>query len=201
MQAIMKSATRNTEDGRVKVTLSTSTNAGYANTCEQYNDYGHYSVPLPTGIVNIEQQTLSNVVVTGYNNTITDEHFTLQPGESANYSTGWYQIRANDGVYIQKANTTSKENEMMGNSTNHILRDILNRLIALETWADAHKHNPGTFEVSLPGTLNPGGPTIVSVTGVSENPTVASPSGDNISADATYIANNKNLAGSTYTPY
>lgn len=205
-QAIMQNAnyTYNTQTGygTIVVNLITSTNAGYVNQCIQYNDYGHISVPLPKQIINIERQADSQVIVTGYENSVTDQNLSINPGESINFSTNWYHARANAGIYMQPANTANKENSVMGQSTNKVIADILNRLIALETWANNHMHNPGSFQVILPGTLNAGGPTPVMVTGVSANPASTSPDGNNINDDLTYINGNKNLAiTGVYTPY
>jgi hypothetical protein len=135
-------------------------------------------------------------VVTGYNNTITDEHFTLQPGESANYSTGWYQIRANDGVYIQKANTTSKENEMMGNSTNHILLDMANLLVNIITYLQTIEtaYNNHIHIGVMPSTPD-------QVSGVPQTPWIAPPVDTDVTNDIPRLTNGQNLAGTNFTPY
>lgn len=189
-----------TNTGQVTVNLTTSTNAGYPNNCQQYNDYGHISVPLPKQILNTDNQCLSNVVVTGYNNTITDKNFMINAGESCNYSTAWYHIRANDGIYIQQVNTTNKENAMMGQSSNHIMLDMANLLVAIigylqniESLYNNHKHDSGTY-------ANGAG----HVAGSSDVPTSTftdPPSKDTVNSDISKLTNGENLAGNNYTPY
>lgn len=191
MLGAMTSAAFDTTDGRVKVTLSTSTSAGYGNVCEQYQDWGHISVPIPVQLINSDQQALTQVVVTGYNNQITDPNFALNPGESCNYSINWYHVRATTGIYMQQAYSSTdtgrditKENSMMGQSTNAVLTDILNRLIALESWADSHTHAAGSLIDSRSAPC----------TGNTAVPNSTSPSGNNINTDLTYIIANENLA-------
>lgn len=158
MLGIMQSSTQDSDDGRVKVSLTTSTNLGYTNLlAEQYNDYGHYSVPLPGQLVNMEQEAWSNVYVTGYNNTIVDANFIATPGSSTNWGATadedgivtyhWYQTRDSTGVYIQEAHTVNREPEMMGQSTNNILIDMVNLLVEIITYLqsveslyNAHTH-------------------------------------------------------------
>ncbi len=198
MKAIMSSAeyvpynTTTNTGGTTQVTLTTSTNAGYPNNCADYGSYGFISVPLPVQIVNTEIQALSEVIITGYQNTIKDTNFALSPGESAMYGTNWYLINSINGIYIQPVNTTTQEYLPAGNSTNDVLQDILNRLIALESWADNHIHLAGTLIAPS------GGGNVTGDTGI---PTTTSPSGNNINSDLTYISDGKNLISSNYKQY
>lgn len=176
MLAKMISASYDTSYGRVLVKLDTSTQAGYPNQCEQYQSYGYISVPLPHQLVEASQQSLAEVHVTGYNNQISDTKFSLNPGESSNYGQNWYNTNATTGLYIQEAKTTHAENHMMGQSTNEVLLDILNYLVALDAYLQIHTHSGCGGEVS---------------SGVAESYTpVITP----VSDDVTYISDSNNLA-------
>ena len=192
MQAIMESASF--ADGSVTVDLSTSTMSGYVNNCQQYNDYGHISVPNETQLVNIDNQSPSNVVVTGYANRITDTNFNIVAGESANYSNSWYHIRANNGVFIQQANTTNKENVMMGNSTNHILLDMANLLVSIITYLQ-------TIETVFNSHTHSGVQSGSSSTGTTSAPFITPPSDSDVNGDISKVTNGTNLAGNNYSPY
>jgi hypothetical protein len=203
MLAIMENAYLDTEDGRVKVNLSTSISAGYYNNCEQYNDWGHYSVPLPIQPVNIDNQSTINVVVTGYANQITDPNFTCNAGESVNFSAvfhgnnvvyKWYQKRTANGVFIQQANTPNIENEMMGNTTNHILLDMANLLVSIITYLQGIET---TFNTHTHSGVTTGTDTSAPPNGSFSNP----PNSTNVQNDIPRLTNNTNLAGNNYTPY
>lgn len=183
MLAKMTSASFDTSTGRVSVSLDTSTSVGYPNNCQQFGDYGHIAVPLPGQLVEVTQQALAQVQVTGYNNQVKDTNFSLNPGESASYNANWYTIHSLNGEYIQEAQTAHVENVMMGQSTNAVLKDILDYLVGLESYIGSHVHS------GCGGTNDSGGPT------------TSPPDVSAISADVTYIGDNKNLAiTGTYTP-
>jgi len=132
-QAIMKESYVS-DNNQIKVILETSIDAGYPNECTQYAPYGLYSIPLNNAIVNVEQQSLTNVVVTGYNFTIQDNNYNEKSsGTIAMCSPSWYNINSINGCLIQQANTSNKEPQMMGNSTNQVLVDIINFLLTLLT--------------------------------------------------------------------
>ena len=180
-------------NGRVQVYLTTSTNSGYNNQCEQYNDYGHFSVPLPNQIVNIEQQAQTNVVVTGFNNAITNSNFTAKnPGESTNYSTNWYHVRANSGVYVQPATgsyQTSKEHTTTGQTTNSVLLDIMNLMVELIAYLATHEHTVAGISTGTDSVI-------------SEVPTVIFPPSTLMTKDITNVEANANLAiTDIYKPY
>jgi len=207
-QAIMSTAFQNNignnADGRVKVNLTTSTSAGYTNLqCEQYNDWGHYSVPINGQIVNVEKQSMTNVIVTGYNNQIIDPNFITTAGSSTNYSASinnnivtyyWYQIRDANGVWIQKGHTNNKENEMMGQTTNHILLDMANLLIQIITYL---QNNETIFNTHI----HTGGTAPNGNTGTSTITFTPPPSDTNVQNDIPRLNNNENLAGNNYSPY
>lgn len=188
---IMKNAIVD-DDGRIKITLITSNNAGYVNKCEQYAPYGIFSIPKANVRVNIETQSLSNVVVTGYNNQITDTNFTEKTeGTIVNYSDNWYNITTSSGIYYQPTNTSYKENAIAGQTTNKVLIDMMQIIIDVISYLANHTHNAGSYNA-------PNGP----VTGTSGAPVSAPPSDSKIQADKTNITNNKNLIiTNTYTPY
>lgn len=189
--AIMKEVSVN-DEGRVQVTLSTSNNAGYNNVCEQYAPYGIFSIPNADVRVNIETQSYANVVVTGYNNTITDINFIEKnAGIVAIYSNNWYNIIANTGVYYQPRNSGNKENAIAGQTTNKVLIDIMQIIIDIVTYLQSHQHEAGSYQVN-------GSPA----TGISGSPVSAPPSISTITKDKTNITSNANLIiTNTYKPY
>lgn len=186
MLASISGASYDATTGRVKATLNNSTVNGYQNTVEIFQSYGVLSVPVVKQLVNIEQQAQTQVMMTGYNNSIVDSNFVLNSGETCIYSPNWYNVVAINGIYMQVPHTASKENAMMGQSTNSVMLDILTYLIALYEWASTHTHqySPGS---------NPPTQTAVSTQTV--------PSDSGISSDQTYISGNHNLAiTGTYEP-
>lgn len=173
--------------GRVFVKLASSTNTGLQNNCEQYQDWGHISVPTDEQLVNVEEDALSQVKVTGYNNQIYDNNFILNPGESCNYSSNWYHIRATNGIYMQPVNTSNKENAMMGQSTNKVLSDIMSLLIDIINYLATHTHSAGTYTADLTtGKIIEGTFSGIPVQNI--------PNDSNIVSDKNYIENNHNLA-------
>jgi hypothetical protein len=186
MIAEMSSASFGT-NGRVLVELKTSTINAYTNLVEQYSPYGIMSVPLPTQLVNIEQQSPTQVMMTGFNNAITDSEFSINAGEIATYSQSWYNFTANAGIYMQPVGLSNKENAMMGQSTNGVITDILNLLVEIINYLGTHVHTgvtSGTDESGIAFATPP------------------LPDDSNVIADQTYISDNKNLAiTGTYTPH
>ncbi len=199
MKAIMSNAEYTTYNattqigGNVRVNLSTSTNTGYPNNCSQYNPYGFISVPLPVQTVNTEVQALSEVIVTGYENTITDTNFTVSQGESAIYGTNWYFVNSVNGIYMQPVNTTIKEYAMAGNTTNTILSDMINLLVAIITYL-------GTIETIFNNHVHtsaaPSNPTTAPLTQFTDPP-----NDEKVNTDGTKITNSENLIGNSYKQY
>lgn len=189
--AIMKEANVN-DDGRVQITLSTSNNAGYNNVCEQYAPYGIFSIPNADVRVNIETQSYANVVVTGYNNTITDVNFSEKTaGTVVTYSNNWYNITTNTGIYYQPRNSGNKENAIAGQTTNKVLIDIMQIIIDIVTYLQSHQHEAGAYQAN-------GTP----VTGTSGSPASAPPSTSTITKDKTNVTSNANLIiTGSYKPY
>jgi hypothetical protein len=180
----MKSASYDATTGTVKVILRTSTTVGYPDTSEQYSPYGIMSVPLPDVLVNVDNQARSQNMVTGYNNRIMDENFSINPGEISLYSVNWYNHTHNAGISMQPRNSINKENAVMGQSTNKVLIDIMSLLISVIQYLDEHVHTGVTT----------GG-------GNSGPPLDPAPSDTVVSEDKDYIEANKNLAiTGTYEP-
>lgn len=180
----MSSARYDPLSGRIKVKLISSTANGYGNTVDQYSPYGIMSVPNSDVLINLDRQALTQVVATGYNNTILDVNFSINAGEISLYSNNWYNHTANSGIFMQPRNTAFKENAVMGQSTNKVLKDIMELLINIITYLDTHVHTGVTS-----GGANSGPPL---------NP---APDNSTVVTDNIYIGANKNLAiTGTYEP-
>lgn len=180
----MSSAAYDVTTGTIKVKLPTSTVLGYPNNVNQYSPYGIMSVPLPDVLVNQDRQSSAQVQIIGYQCIVKDIYFSINPGEVSVYSSNWYSFTANSGIYMQPRNTINKENAMMGQSTNLVLVDMMNLLIAIINYLDTHVHTGVT----------PGG-------GDSGPPLTPPPDDTDVVNDNTYISGNKNLAiTSTYVP-
>jgi len=183
MLAKMTSASFSSSNRRVSVNLETSTSVGYTNNCQQYSPYGIMSVPLPGQLVLISQQSAAQVVVSGYNNQVNDENFSILPGETTIYAPSWYIRNAIAGCAIQQANSANVEHQMMGESTNSVIADILEYLVGLQGYIASHVHS------GCGGDINSGAPT------------TSPPATGSLSTDQTYIAANQNLAiTGTYQP-
>jgi len=201
MQSVISSASNPVinPDGSISVSLYTSTNLGYLNQCSQYQSWGIYSIPTANQIANIEQQADTNVVVTGYNNRITDTNFTATTqGSTSLYSLSWYlcdDAGSGKGIYAQPVNTANQENFMMGQSTNKVLLDIMNLLVEVITYL-------GTVETIFNAHVHSGVMTGSGTSAVSTTPWGTPPDPTTVNNDNTYITANKNLAiTGTYTPH
>lgn len=192
MIAIMENASYSSSTGTVLVNLKTSTINGYPNNVSQYTTYGVMSVPLPNQRVNVDQQSRAQVQITGYENTIADSSFSINAGETAIYSTTWYNVTSNSGIYMQQANNSHQENAMMGQSTNEVLKDIMSLVVDLTNiiFDVVSGFNEHIHAVAGPNTAVPTVPWIP--------PTAALAKVQN---DVTYIGNNENLAKTGFTPY
>lgn len=173
-----------TETGTIKVNLSTSNCVGYPNQLGQFNAPNIIARPKTGQLVNIDQQNSAQLMVTGYENSIIDENYSLNPNETTIYSSSWYLNAFNNGIKVQQAQTANAENFMMGQSTNAVLVDILQYIIDLVTWLSTHTHSG-----------------VQSGSDTSGAPATIPPSDTTISNDNTYIGGNKNLAiTGTYEP-
>lgn len=184
MLSSFNSAAYDSVTGNVVVNLDTSTAPGYPNQIIQMDTPNIISVPKSGEMINIEQQDKSQVLAVGYANRIIDSNFSIGANEIALYSANWYGCTYGNGVFVQEANTTHKENYMMGQSTNSVLHDILAYLIAIFNYLGTHTHSG-----------------VQSGTDTSGVPVTPPPVDTQIIDDQTYIDGNKNLAiTGTYEP-
>lgn len=182
--------------GYVVADLTTSTIPGYNNiSCSICFDPGHYAIPLSNTLLKYDLISDSDLAIHGFYNYIADANLSISSGDTVNYSAtednsgsisySWYQVVSNNGVYIQEANTSNKENQMMGQSTNKVLLDIMELLEEIVTFLSTHTHSGVTTGVGISG---------ISV--------LSPPSTTTITKDNTYISSNENLAiTNVYKPY
>lgn len=186
MLANMSSSFYNSDTGNIVVEMPNTTINGYSNSVGQYQTANTLSVPLPGNLVSLNVQCPTQMQVIGYQNSIIDNNYSIVPGEFTSYSTSWYASTRNSGIEIQEANTAHKENQVMGQSTNAVLLDIMNLLVEVVTYLGTHVHTGVMTGGSNTGTVF-GSPTI--------------PDDSEVISDQTYIGDNKNLAiTGVYTP-
>lgn len=190
MIAQMSGATYDTSTGKIIIQLATSLQNGYTNTVDLYQSPQTLSMPLPKQLVDLDVQAATQMMAIGFNNIIKDTNYTIQAGEFTSYSTNWYNSTRNNGVEIQEANTAHIEHIPMGESTNHVIYDILQYIIELAAYIMTHTHDAGTYNIAA-----------VPVVGVSDVPVQPIPPLTNINKDVPYINANKNLAKTGYAPY
>lgn len=174
--ALQSSSFYDSESGRVKCNLSSSSAAGYPNLVNVYQGANCLSIPINSQLINIEIQSLSQQQATGFDNFIIDENYSLSSGEDTRYSQNWYSSVRTSGVEIQEAQSPNKENLMMGQSTNKVLSDIMELLIEVIQYLNTHIHSGGT------------------ISGNTGTPTTSAPDDGSIGTDKTYIDGNHNLA-------
>jgi hypothetical protein len=171
--------------GQITMLLNNSTINGYQNTVYNYQSAQTLSAPLPGLLTHVSSSAISQMQVTGFATSLIDENYTWNAGEHTAFSQNWYTNTRINGCDIQQAQTANIENMVMGQSTNHVLTDIMALLVAVIDYLNTHVHSGVTT----------GG-------GVSGVVTVPAPDDSTVVSDQTYIGDNKNLAiTGSYEPY
>lgn len=184
MLGVVQSSKYNTTSGGADITLSVSTSAGQIFTVHQYGDYGDISLPMVGQVCEVVAQSSTNtqVDVLGYYNYVKDPNLVVPAmGEKLQTGLSFYLQNYKSGLWIQKALSTARENLMMGQSTNAVLVDIINVLVAMCAYSTNHIHTNG----------NGGANTGKATTNVPSS---------NLPNDLTYIQANNNLATTGYIP-
>ena len=182
MLGIVQSASFDPIKQLASITLASSLSLGQTMTVEQYCTAGDISLPAQGQYVQLEQDGLTSVRIVGYLNTLVDKNFVIVSGEWSKCNANWYLQGRLSGLQIQQALTDNIEHLMAGESTNAVLLDLINNVIALCAYTSSHIHTNGNAGA------NTGTPT------TSVQPT-------NLSADKSYIGGNQNLIiTGTYKP-
>ncbi len=170
--------------GTIRITLDNAVSMGFINNVALYQDPNVLSVPNDVNPAELHVQSAAQMRMGGVRPSIQDTNFEISPGEWTSYTNNWYVNNRHSGVEIQQAQSSNKENMMMGQSTNEVLLDIVQALIALYDWAETHTHTGGT------------------ISGNTGTPIEPIPDDSAIVNDETYIQDNKNLAiTGTYEPH
>src|ERR1700761_6053613 len=185
------SAQYDPDTGTIKVLMPNTSINGYQNTVDLYQTPNTISVPLPEDLAILEVQSPTQMQMNGQQTSVIDPNFTTLPGEfNAIAKNYWYFSTKLSGVQIQQALTSHIENMMMGPSTNLVLVDIMNLLIAIVNYLNSHTHEAGDYVAGS-----------AAVTGNSGTVVTAAPDDNTIISDNNYISANKNLAiTGTYQP-
>jgi hypothetical protein len=183
-KANISQATYNADTGQTEAIMPNSTMPGYQNLVNHYQTAQTMSIPNPGLPAHLAVIGPTEMWIAGYLNHITDANYTLQAGEHTAYSANWYQSVRISGVEIQEAQTANIENQVMGQSTNSVLSDIMSLLIQVITYLNVHVHTGVQAGSDVSGIVS-----------------VLAPDDTQVVSDKTYIDGNKNLAiTGTYEP-